>query len=416
MNSLRRIETLAIGDELLTGKISDSNSTFVGGELFSNGLRLIRQNCVLDKKEDILAAIDEISKRAKFAVCFGGLGPTSDDITAETVAFLLCKKLVRDEPSHQRLIDYLKSRNRQVTEQTLKQVLIPEGTMPIPNHVGLAPGFYFTYQGCNFFFLPGVPAEMKPMMTEFVLPQILKQSPEVGKVKSSVWRCIGIVESELQRLMVPIEKNLPSGLWLGYRTRFPENYLYLYSEMVNAEEQQKTFQEWMEKIEVLISSYCYGKKERDLEEWVLDELKKQKRKVVTAESCTGGLVVQRLTQVPGASDWVWGGFVTYQVAAKENILNVNLENPESSVSSDCSERLALSALKKSHCDIALGITGYMGPTGGTSSVPIGTVFISVVDSKGKKLNETVSLPIRPRSTLQWGAASFALNALRKFLQ
>lgn len=416
MNSLRRIETLAIGDELLTGKIADTNSAFVGGELFSNGLRLVRQNCVLDKKEDILSSINEISKRAQFAICFGGLGPTSDDITAETVACLLDQKLNRDEPSHQRLVDYLKSRNRQVTEQTLKQVMIPEGTNPIPNKVGLAPGFCFTFQGCNFFFLPGVPAEMKPMITEFVLPQILKQTPEVGKVKSSVWRCIGIVESELQRLMVPIEKHLPSGMWLGYRTRFPENYLYLYSEMKNADEQQKTFQEWMEKIEVLVAPYCYGKKERELEEWVLDELKKQKRKVVTAESCTGGLVVQRLTQVPGASDWVWGGFVTYQVAAKDEMLSVRVENPENAVSPDCSEQLALAALKKSQCDIALGITGYMGPTGGTTSVPIGTVFISVVDSKGRKLSETVSLPSRPRSALQWGAASFALNAVRKFLQ
>ncbi|NDC24709.1 MAG: competence/damage-inducible protein A, partial [Proteobacteria bacterium] len=215
MNSNLRIETLAIGDELLTGKIADSNSAFVGGSLFSEGLRLVRQNVVLDKKEDILAAMSELAHRAQVVVCFGGLGPTSDDITAATIADFLGTKLIQDKSSHERLLVYLKARGRSVTEQTLKQVLIPEQTSPIPNPVGSAPGFQFEHQGCLFFFLPGVPDEMRSMFNESVLPQIIKKTARQGRVVSKVWRCIGVVESELQRLMVSVEAGLPQGMWLG---------------------------------------------------------------------------------------------------------------------------------------------------------------------------------------------------------
>lgn len=410
------IETLAIGDELLTGKIADTNSAHVGQVLFENGFRLSRQNVIPDEKKAIQSSINEISKRAKTAICFGGLGPTSDDITAVAVAELLKTDLETNEVAKTRLLTYLKSRQRKVTEQTLKQVLIPQGTEVIPNEAGLAPGFHFSYQGCHFFFLPGVPDEMKPMLAQSVLPKVVSLAPSQGQVESWVWRCIGIVESELQRLMVPIEKSLPSGMWLGYRTRFPENYLYLYCMDEMEESRKNKIQEWKSKIEPLVASYCYGNAEKDLEEWVFHLLQEQKKKAVFAESCTGGLVVQRLTRVPGASDWIWGGFVTYQIQAKDSILGVVLEKNEDAVSAECSLNLARNALHKSDCDVALAVTGYMGPTGGTGECPIGTVFIAVVDKKGKIFQEKIQLPPRPRAALQWGASSFALNTLRKFLK
>ncbi|MFM8270580.1 MAG: CinA family nicotinamide mononucleotide deamidase-related protein [Pseudomonadota bacterium] len=414
--NLFSIETLAIGDELLTGKIADTNSTHVGQVLFENGLRLSRQNVIPDEKEAIQNLVREISKRAKVAICFGGLGPTSDDITAVVVAELLKTNLETNEAARIRLIDYLKARQRQVTEQTLKQVLVPRGTEVIPNDVGLAPGFHFSHQGCHFFFLPGVPDEMKPMLARLVLPKVLALAPSRGQVESRVWRCIGIVESELQRLMVPIEQSLPQGMWLGYRTRFPENYLYLYCMDENQSVRRNKINEFTTKIEPLVAPYFYGNAERDLEEWVFDLLKNQKKRAVFAESCTGGLVVHRLTHVPGASDWIWGGLVTYQMNAKDLLLGVKLEKNEDAVSAECTLALAKNALLKSGCDVALAVTGYMGPTGGTEQCPIGTVFIAVVDPSGKTHQEKIQLPPRPRATLQWGASSFALNAIRKFLK
>jgi len=410
------IETLAIGDELLTGKIADTNSAFVGQSLFENGFRLSRQNVVPDEKKSIQDSIQEISRRSKAAICFGGLGPTSDDITSAVVAELLGRPLETNEAAKERLIEYLTARKRQVTEQTLKQVVVPQGSDVIPNGVGLAPGFSFSFQGCHFFFLPGVPDEMKPMFIKSVFPKIVSLAPAQGEVESYLWRCIGIVESELQRLMVPIEKNLPDGMWLGYRTRFPENYLYLYCMEENKDLRNQKLCEWKSKIETWVSPFCYGNAERDLEEWVFDLLKQNKMKVVLTESCTGGLVVQRLTRVAGASDWVWGGFVTYQIQAKDQMLGVKLKQPIDAVSSECTLALAKNALTKSNCDVALAITGYMGPTGGTPTCPIGTVFVAVTNREGKEHQEKIELPPRPRATLQWGASSFALNALRKFIK
>lgn len=410
------VETLAIGDELLTGKIADTNSAHVGQKLFEKGLRLSRQNVVPDEKTSIQSAIQEISKRAKVAICFGGLGPTSDDITAAVVSKVIGKPLETNEPAKKRLIEYLKARQRAITEHTLKQVVIPQGTEVIPNEVGLAPGFSFEYQGCNFFFLPGVPDEMKAMLEKTVLPKVASLAPFHGEVETFIWRCIGIVESELQRLMVPIEKSLPSGMWLGYRTRFPENYLYLYCLEKNEDFRRKKLDEWSAKINPIVESFCYGNAERDLEDWILDLLEQKKMKIALAESCTGGLVVHRLTHVPGASKWVWGGFVTYQVNAKDVILDVKLKKEEDAVSSECTLALAKNTLIKSSCDLALAVTGFMGPSGGTAACPVGTVFIAVVNKNGKIYEEKIQLPPRPRATLQWGASSFALNALRKFLK
>jgi len=417
--SLFAIETLAIGDELLTGKIADTNSAFVGQCLFEKGLRLSRQNVIPDDKKAIQSVFKEIAQRAKAAICFGGLGPTSDDITAATIAEILEKPLVTDEVSKDKMVAFLKARNRQVTEQTLKQVLVPQGTEVIPNGVGgfgLAPGFSCVFEGCTFFFLPGVPNEMNQMFKDFVLPKILSLAPEKGEIESRVWRCIGIVESEVQRLMVPIEKSIPEGMWLGYRTRFPENYLYLYSRKGHSAQHGSSLDLWAQKIETLLAPYCYGREEKDLEQWVFDLLKNKNQKVALAESCTGGLVVQRLTRVPGASEFIWGGYVTYQLDAKKKMLGVEFQNEIDAVSMKSSQELASSALEKSGCDFALGISGYMGPTGGTPHHPVGTVFICVQDAKGKLLQEKIQLPPRPRDILQWGASSFALNCLRKLLE
>jgi len=416
LNSLLIVETLAIGDELLTGKIADSNSAFVGGALFENGFRLSRQNVIPDEKKAIQSAIGELAARAHVVVCFGGLGPTSDDITAAVVAELIQKPLVEDPASRERLIAYLNSRQRSLTEQTLKQVRVPEGSEVIPNFVGAAPGFRISLGQCQFFFLPGVPDEMKPMFHHSVMSVIKRNSPVSGEVESCVWRCIGIVESEVQRLMDPIESSLPDGMWLGYRTRFPENYLYLYCHAPDPQKRKSLIEKWKPEIESRLEPFCYGREDRDLETWVLDLLKSKKKNIVCAESCTGGLVVQRLTQISGASDWVWGGFVTYQIAAKQDMLGIRLNQSTDAVSQQCSVQLAQAALAKSGCDIALGITGYMGPTGGTADEPLGTVWIAVANREGKLLTERIGLPPRSRALLQWGAASFALNAVRKFLK
>lgn len=407
------LETIAIGDELLTGKISDTNTTFVAAEFFRRGMRLEHSQTVADDEASIQQMLRERGAHSDFVVCFGGLGPTSDDKTALTVARLLGVPLVQDPVSLERLHRRMAERNRPVTPQNLKQVLYPEGSRLLPNSVGLAPGFQCRIGRGEFFFLPGVPAEMKPMFLQSVLPEVeARQNGGVETYLSRTWKCLGIPESELQRRMDPIEAILPHQAWLGYRTRFPENHLTLYWRS-RSQADREAFEEKAQELRANLSTFSYTEEEKEFEELILDELESQGLSLAFAESCTGGLCAQRITRVAGSSKHFWGGAVVYQIAAKEKILGVRLASDEESVSADCSRRLAQSLREKSGCDLAVAVTGYMGPSGGTSQDPVGTVYIAVA---GETLRETkVTLFGHHREANQWGASTHVLGQTLLYL-
>jgi len=407
--SFSKIETLAIGDELLVGKIADTNSQFVGRQLFNLGLRLSRETVVADEISEIIAGLKESAGRSKAVIVFGGLGPTSDDRTAESVAKLLHCKLVEDVPSKERLFSVLKKRGRDVTPVILKQVLYPEATKTIPNLKGLAIGFYFTMGNCTLFFLPGVPMEMEAMFQESVLPE-LKNIFQCSKLWSHTWRCLGIHESQVQEAMNPVEKRLPEGCYLGYRTFFPENHLTLYW---SEERKKEGFESEKIRIGEILKTWVYTEEDKELEQVVVEELNRQKKKIALAESCTGGLTLQRLTRVPGASDVIWGGYTTYQITAKERMLGVKLQTMDEGVSQQCSTQLARQVKAVSECDISAAVTGYMGPTAGEKD-SVGTAYLSVF---GKNLIEKkIVVPTDDRLRAQWGTSSYLLQALLKVLR
>ena len=410
------IETLAIGDELLTGKIADTNSAFVADTLFRRGFRLERVTVVPDSTPTIQNALKECAVRSDFVLCFGGLGPTSDDKTAACVAELLGGGLAVHAPSDEKLRASLQKRGLPVTQQTLKQVLYPERANPILNEKGMAPGFHCSLGGCRFYFMPGVPSEMKAMFTDSILPEILSAVAAVGdseRILSHVWKCLNITESELQRVMDPIEAALPPNAWLGYRTRFPENHLTLYFRQPESAD-RSVFEQWQEQIRAILKTRCYTEEDKELEQLVLERLARLGYKVAFAESCTGGLTAQRLSRIGGASDWLWGGYISYRVEAKDAMLGVKVPNPEAAVSAQCTRELAEQTKRRSGCEVAAAITGYMGPTGGTPSDPLGTVYLCV--SGKRNLEKRVNLLIRERSDGQWGAATHLLNLLREYLE
>ena len=211
-----------------------------------------------------------------------------------------------------------------MTPASLKQILYPEATQVISNPKGLAPGFFFNLGSSTLFFLPGVPMEMEAMVHETVIPEIQKIF-QVKKLWSHTWRCLGIHESQVQEVMNPIEKKLPSDCYLGYRTSFPENHLTLYWTEING---TKGFQEIQGEIREILKPWCYTEGDREIEQVVVEELVKQKKRIALAESCTGGLTLQRLTRIPGASNVVWGGFVSYQISAKAQMLGVKVATAE----------------------------------------------------------------------------------------
>lgn len=407
-SSFSSIETVAIGDELLVGKIADTNSQFVAKQLFNRGLRLSRETVIADDIDQMTKALLESSERAKAVIVFGGLGPTSDDKTAQCVAEILKCKTVEHKPSKEKLHSFLKKRGREVTPATLKQILYPEATQVIPNPKGLAPGFFFNLGQSTLFFLPGVPMEMEAMLRETVLPEIDRLF-QVTKLWFHTWRCLGIHESQVQELMNPVESRLPEGSYLGYRTSFPENHLTLYWTETNGE---KSFQQTQIEIREILKSWAYTEEDKELEQVVVEELIKQKKTLALAESCTGGLTVQRLTRIPGASNVVWGGFVSYQIAAKDKMLGVKVDSPDKGVSQECSTLLASQARKLTGCDIAGAVTGFMGPTA-TEKDPVGTVYLSAVGAR--TIEKQFVIPTNDRYRAQWGASSYLLQILLQLL-
>lgn len=407
------LETIAIGDELLTGKIADTNTAFVGAELFRRGLRLDRSQAIADDIPAIQRVLRECGERADFLICFGGLGPTSDDKTAQCIAELLGTTVVDDPVAMERLKEFASKRNRVVTPQMLKQVKYPSGTDVLFNGVGLAPGFSCLIGKARAFFLPGVPTEMRPMFLESVLPVIEERlaSTGAGKFLSRVWKCIGIPESELQRLMDPVEAALPASAWLGYRTKFPENHLVLYWKSAGGDEQE--FEAMALRIREMVAHLSYTEKDEELEEQVSALLRARAKTIAFAESCTAGLCAQRLGRLAGASDVLWGSAVVYQRAAKKELLGVDVPTDEAAVSAECSLRLAQELKKRSGCDLAVAVTGYSGPTGGTAEDPVGTFYIALVGEKTVQCRLFAAGHNREQN--QWGAATHVLNQVRLLL-
>lgn len=406
LQTLPKIETLAIGDELLTGKISDTNSTFISKELFSLGLSVQKTTLILDRDEDIEKTILEISKRADYAICFGGLGPTSDDRTVDCVSKILkCQKTLH-EPSYERLKELYATRKREVTSQALKQVYYPALAKPLSNSKGMAPGFEIKIDRCVFYFLPGVPVEMKAIFNEHILETFSKVSTQhkLEKVFSHTWRCMGIFESDLQKLMDPVEESLPENAWLGYRTVFPENHLTLY---YRANEKKEDWNTLVEKIGRLTRSFSYSENNEELEQVIVKTLIEKKMTIAFAESCTGGLCSQRLTRVMGCSKVLWGGVNLYQFSSKNNLLDLDIQNAQDAMSLETSNLLAEKIKQISKCSIAVSITGAL------EEKDMSKIYMVILGDK--KIEKEMTLAPRSRYELQWGASSQVLNLVKELL-
>jgi nicotinamide-nucleotide amidase len=404
---------VAIGDELLNGTIADTNSSFVGEELSRCGLRLSRQNVVADDVRATREIIKERSAIARVVVVFGGLGPTSDDKTVESVCALLDCGAAVFGPADTRVREAYRVRGQMLNPHAFKQALYPEKCRAIPNPVGMAPGFVMDYGRCGFYFLPGVPLEMKAMFRASVLPEIrsLPECVKSPRIESRVWKCIGVYESQLQSLMAVVEKELPQSAWLGYRTVFPENHLTLYS----ASDTMKTLGPQIKTIDEAVKEFCFSRGVDTLEHTVLDAAKHKGARIAFAESCTGGLTANRLSRIPGASEVLWGSLVTYRLEAKHQALNLLDFDEQTCISSECARAMAHEARVKSGAEFAGSSTGYLGPTVGGSDKPAGTIFICALGPAGKILEKTLKLDASDRERTQWAAASYLLDLLRRLL-
>ncbi len=375
-----RIEILNTGTELLLGSTANTHGTWMGQELVKLGLRVQRQLTVPDGVA-IEEALVETTRRSDVVLVTGGLGPTSDDITREALAKVLGVEMIEDEAALRSLYEFFEKRNKPMVDANLKQAQNLVGADNLPNKNGTAPGIYAPPRlggepSCAVFLLPGPPRELYPMFHDEVVPR-LKALAGVEAIANVVeLKFVGIGESDFHDQLDEDLANI-EGLEVGYCARLGEVDLRLIgSDEVIAKGRKLT--------EKCFSEFLVSDDGANLETVVVRGLEAAALKMTTAESCTGGLVANRLTDVPGASAVFTHGFVTYSNEAKTQLIGVSEETltAHGAVSEEVAGEMATGALRVSGADIAVSITGIAGPGGGSDEKPVGTVCFGIATHAG----------------------------------
>jgi nicotinamide-nucleotide amidase len=377
---IKRAVILSTGDELTTGKIVDSNANFLAEKLVQIGIDLVAVLTVGDVPERLEWAWTTAMDMADVVISTGGIGPTADDLTTETVARLTGKKLWRDEESVAKMRRLFESVGRKMPENNIKQALFPEGAVIIQNALGTAPGFRLALPRkagtSHLIVLPGVPREMKPMMAETVIPWI-----EANRGRDTVFairqfQTFGMSESALDEAVTPLIK--PEEAKVGYRASFPQISVKLMVEDRPGVAESR-LDELAKRVYAKIGEYIFAEGEETMEGYVGNLLVQKQIKVAVAESCTGGLIGHRITNVPGCSRYFKADLVTYSNDAKMDILGVREATLRShgAVSEECVCEMAAGARRVAGADLAIATSGVAGPDGGTRERPVGTVCIAL---------------------------------------
>jgi len=405
------VEVLNTGSELLLGEVVNTHASWIGKRLFPLGLRVSRQTTVPDGPA-IREALAESSSRADIVLVTGGLGPTTDDITREAAAELLGLTLAEDGQVREAIGQRLAARGITLRERMLRQAMVPRGATVLPNHNGTAPGLYIPanvtdgLQSPHIFLLPGPPRELQPMFEDSVLPLLGRVCGGLVPRECRIYRVVGMGESEVEQA-VGLRLSADPAIEVGYCARPNEVDLRLIGLPGALEPAEAAILE-------ALGDRLVSRQGEEIEEWIVRRLIHLSRTVATAESCTGGLLAHRLTNVPGASGVFRHGFVTYANEAKISDLGVGAEllAAHGAVSREVASAMAGCALRKGSADYALALTGIAGPGGGTAAKPVGLVFIALASSTG----ETVCREARfatDRGTFKQLATQAALDMLRR---
>ena len=404
-------ELLTIGDEILYGQIVDTNSQWMSIELDKVGIKVIRKTTVGDQEDEILTAFAEAEKRADIILITGGLGPTSDDLTKPLLAkYFNCELQIHEEALAE-VTAFFKSRGREMTELNRQQAALPTCCIKITNPIGTAPGMWFEREGKIFMSMPGVPHEMKRMMTERVIPK-LKETFRTPAIYHKVIRTIGIGESFLADKLSSWEKALPEHIKLAYLPSLGEVKLRLTGFSDSAVNLESEINEWAEKLKPLAGEYIYGYGDESIEIVIGKMLRERKLTLSMAESCTGGYLTHLITSIPGCSDYFLGSMVPYAYEIKMRQLGVKPEVLEKygAVSEPTIIEMANIVRAKFNTDIGVATSGIAGPGGATPEKPVGMVWIAYSD---KHQTITKKLQISPDRMINIRMASAAvLNLIR----
>lgn len=407
-------EIITIGDEILYGQIVDTNSAWMGAELTKTGIKVKQITSISDSAAHIIQALDEAKTRADVILITGGLGPTKDDLTKDVLTGYFHTSLKLHEPSLADVEAIFRNRGRELTELNRQQAFLPESCTPIRNVLGTAPGMWFEQDGKIFASMPGVPFEMKHMMTDLILPK-LQSYFKTPEIIHKVVQTTGIAESTLADKLEVWETSLPPHLKLAYLPHLGGVRLRLTGQGDAAGQLQKELQTEVDKLSHIIPSYIFAYGEVTLAEAVGKLLKEKWLTIATAESCTGGYLAHKITSIAGSSAYYQGSVVAYHNEVKVRELNVKPETLQQhgAVSEATVREMAENVRRKFGTDIGVATSGIAGPDGGTPEKPVGTIWIACA---GKYKTEVKLLSFNKDRLLNIEyTAMAALNLIRQSL-
>lgn len=416
---------LTIGDEILIGQIVDTNSAWMSQQLNLRGIRVTSKSSVGDTREAIVAGIRHAASEADVVIMTGGLGPTKDDITKKTLAEMFDSEMVFHEETYRRIEGYFTRINRPMPPTMNDQATLPTRATILTNKVGTAPGMWFEDHGKVYVSLPGVPFEMEYLMTNEVLPRLVKRFVARPIVHRTILT-VGEGESNIAKRIEAFEDGLPAHVKLAYLPALGSVRLRLTGlspdqatgadAYADAEARLNTELDALKaEVDRLIPDLIYGYEEETLPQALGKILLAQGKTIGTAESCTGGYIAHQITSVPGSSAWFPGSVVTYSYEMKQQLLGVQAATlaEQGAVSEACVREMAQGALKTLGVDVAVAVSGIAGPDGGTPDKPVGTVWMAVADREHVVTAKYIFGRDRLKNIQLTG--TYALNLVRKFL-
>ncbi|MFN8310153.1 MAG: CinA family nicotinamide mononucleotide deamidase-related protein [Chitinophagales bacterium] len=404
---------ITIGDELLIGQTVDTNSAWMGQQLNAAGFRVYEILSVGDDAGHIKNALERAARQSKLVLITGGLGPTKDDITRKTLCDYFGVEEVFHEATFERLRLIFEKRGREILEINRKQALVPANCIVLENDRGTAPGMWFEVNGVVFVSMPGVPYEMKHLMTDRVLPRLTKKFVLQQVVHRNLMT-VGIGESAIANLLTNFELSLPAAIKLAYLPDLGVVKLRLSAYDADAAT-CAILEHKFNELKQLLHLYSYAEEDVSLEAYLGKLFLQKGKKFAFAESCTGGYAGHLVTAVAGSSKYFEGSTVTYSYEMKQQILSVKKETleTEGAVSEKCVKEMLEGLLSISVADCGVAISGIAGPDGGSAEKPVGTVCFAVGD-RHKIHTHTFHFFPRRMENIRLSAIT-ALNLLRKFI-
>jgi nicotinamide-nucleotide amidase len=409
-----KAELIFTGTEVLLGQIVNTHAQYLGVKLSGMGIEILLNTTVGDNRDLMTSVFQQALERSDLVIITGGLGPTTDDLTTEVVADVLGVPLIPDRESLKAIKDVFQSRGMDMPQSNVKQAYFPMGSIILPNRYGTAPGALIECNKKIVILLPGPPHELKPIFEDSVIPFLCGKTSGSEVVKFRIFKLAGISESAVQDLLKDLGGQGNPGI--AYMAKPAEIQVRISARAADVRQAEGLLEEFSGIIRPLLDKYIFALDEEILEEQVGKLLLEKGLTLGTAESCTGGMIASRLTDIPGSSDYFKGGIVSYTNEVKNKVLGVSQEilNTFSAVSRETAEAMALGAREIINADLGLSVTGIAGPGGGTAEKPRGLVYVAL--AAADKVICCEHHFAGSRAAVRQATVNSSLNMLRQYLE